>query len=161
MTFVIGLDLGQAIDFSALAVLERQPQAEGEKSNFAVRHLQRFQLGTAYTALAQAVAKVVGTPPLRGSPLGGEHTGVGPGVVDLLKQSLSRIVPVTITAGQAVSVTPDGAFHVPKKELVTALQLLLQSRRLLVARTLPDAGILVRELENFRVRITPAANEIF
>src|SRR5262249_30072942 len=90
-----------------------------------------------------------------------DHTGVGRGVVDLLKQSLTHIVPVTITAGQTVSLTPDGAFHLPKKELVTALQLLLQSRRLLVARTLRDAGVLVRELENFRVKITPAANEIF
>jgi hypothetical protein len=38
---------------------------------------------------------------------------------------------------------------------------LLQSRRLQIARSLPDADTLVRELENFRVKITLAANETF
>jgi hypothetical protein len=40
---------------------------------------------------------------------------------------------------------------VPKKELVAAVQVLLQSKRLHVARSLPDAPVLVRELENFKV----------
>jgi hypothetical protein len=51
--------------------------------------------------------------------------------------------------------------HVPKKDLVACAQVLLQARRLRVARELPLADVLVRELENFRVRITPAANEAF
>ncbi len=39
--------------------------------------------------------------------------------------------------------------------------MLLQSRRLHIARELPDAATLVRELENFRVKITAARNEVF
>lgn len=66
--------------------------------------------------------------------------------------------PVTITGGFAV--TPDAnGFHVPKKELVSVLQVLLQQRRLQVARALPHAATLVRELETFRVKITTSANE--
>ena len=42
----------------------------------------------------------------------------------------------------------------PKKELVTCLQPLMQQRRLHIARTLPDADVLVRELHIFRVKIT-------
>jgi hypothetical protein len=67
---------------------------------------------------------------------------------------------VAVTAGHAVQ--PDGAgWHVPKKELVGALQVLLQSRRLQVARSLPMSTVLVKELEKFRVKITPATNETF
>ena len=41
------------------------------------------------------------------------------------------------------------------------MQVLLQSRRLQVARGLPMASVLVRELETFRVKITSSANETF
>jgi hypothetical protein len=50
---------------------------------------------------------------------------------------------------------------VPKKELVTCLQVVMQARRLHIARSLPDAALLVRELQNFQVKITAAANETF
>ena len=72
----------------------------------------------------------------------------------------SSIRPITITAGHGVQ--PDGAgWHVPKKDLVSVLQVLLQARRLQVARSLPMSSVLLKELENFRVKITPAANETF
>jgi hypothetical protein len=44
-------------------------------------------------------------------------------------------------------------------ELVTALQLLLQHRRLHTSRGLEHAATLVKELENFRVKITAAMKE--
>ena len=53
------------------------------------------------------------------------------------------------------------AFHVPKKELVTTLQGVLQARRLQIARGLPEAAALVRELQQFQVKITAAAHETF
>jgi hypothetical protein len=68
---------------------------------------------------------------------------------------------VTITVGQAETKLPDGSFPLPKQDLVTALQLVLQTRRLRVAPSLPDADILIREMQNFRVTITLAANETF
>jgi len=50
---------------------------------------------------------------------------------------------------------------VPKKELVTCLQVVMQSRRLRIARGLHEAALLVRELQQFQVKITTAANETF
>src|SRR5262249_22634138 len=72
-----------------------------------------------------------------------------------------RLVPVTITGGFAVTEQENGDWHVPKKELVTCLQLLLQSQRLRIADALPEAATLVRELQTFQVKITLAANETF
>ena len=164
MKYVIGLDLGQAHDPTALAVIERPPRDPNSKDKpiYSLRHLKRFPLGTPYTEIVPAVARLVSAPPLKGSPLVVDQTGVGRALVDMLKQAKTRgpVVPVTITSGMNINVV-EGNFHVPKKELVTCLQLLLQARRLKIARTMPDVGTLVEELPNFRVKITPAANEVF
>ena len=39
--------------------------------------------------------------------------------------------------------------------------MLLQTRRLRIAKSLPNTAILVRELETFKVKITELANESF
>jgi hypothetical protein len=49
----------------------------------------------------------------------------------------------------------------PKKCLVSTMQVLLQGRRLTVAKSLAFAPILVEELLNFQVKITESANETF
>jgi hypothetical protein len=71
----------------------------------------------------------------------------------------ASIRPITITGD--TKVTLDRGWHVPKKDLVGLLQVLLQSRRIKAAPTLPAAPTLVQELLNFQVKITPAANETF
>ncbi len=161
-SYVVGLDLGQTKDFTALAVLERQaPLSDNDKPDYALRHLKRFALGTAYTDIVPAVATLRRTPALRDTPLVVDQTGVGRAVVDMLRQSAGWVVPVTITGGHAVTRADDGSFHVPKKELVTALQVVMQAHRLQIARGLPDAPVLVRELQQFQVRITASAHETF
>jgi hypothetical protein len=166
--YFIGLDLGQTADFTALCVLERPPLARGadpaEPEVYSLRHLQRFPLGTPYTEIVPAVAKLAGTQPLGGNAaLVVDQTGVGRALVDMLMRTpgIGRVVPVTITGGNAATQTEDGSHHVPKKDLVTSLQLLLQGRRLKIAKGMPEARILVKELENFRVKITLSANETF
>jgi hypothetical protein len=163
--FFLGLDLGQTQDFTALAVLERPAtavrQADSAPPEYALRHLQRFPLGTPYTEIVPAVARLTSTHPLSGSALIVDQTGVGRAVVDMLRQAAGWVVPITITGGHAVSRTEDGSYHVPKKELVTGLQVVMQARRLQIARRLPDAALLIRELQNFQVKITAAAHETF
>jgi len=160
--YVLGLDLGQTKDFTALAVLERQPAIAAEKLDYALRHLRRFPLGTPYPAIVSAMTAIRKNSSLRDAPLVVDQTGVGRAVVDMIHRARprARIRPITITAVH--DVVPDGAgWHVPKKELVSVLQVLLQSKRLQVARALPMATVLVKELECFRVKITASANETF
>lgn len=165
--YFLGLDLAQTSDFSALAVIERPPartrDERPEDVVYALRHLQRFPLGTPYTSLVTAVARMAGAGPLQGSPLVVDQTGVGRAVVDVFRRTPGPgwIVPVTITGGHAITHGDDGSQHVPKKELVTCLQLLLQDRRLKVARSLPEVDTFVKEMLNFQVKITAAANETF
>ena len=163
--YFLGLDLGQTRDFTALAVLERQPPTDAgtavEPPEYALRHLHRFPLGTPYTEIVPAVAALVRSGPLAESPVVVDQTGVGRAVVDMLRQAIGWVVPVSITGGHAVIVTEDRSFHVPKKELVTCLQVMMQSRRLRIARGLHEAAVLVRELQQFQVKITAEANETF
>jgi hypothetical protein len=173
MQYLVGCDLGQAHDYTALAVLERAG------SRYDLRHLERFRdrpypavvahVGGVMAKLAAADDRPQGELPggIRYAPpaaaLAVDATGVGRPVCDLFRDArmACRLVPVTITGGQAVTADGRGGAHVPKKDLVASAQVLLQTRRLRVARELALADVLVQELENFRVRITPAANEVF
>jgi hypothetical protein len=169
--YFLGLDLGQAQDFTALAVLAR-PLLNGyetgadRKPAYDVPHLHRFPLGTPYPEIVTAVVDLLRKQPLKGAMLVVDQTGVGRAVVDMLTDALEGRVtcyfcPVTITGGHEVTLSEIGQFRVPKKDLVGNMQALLQTRRLRVARALPEAATLVRELETFRVKITDAANETF
>src|SRR5262249_50058564 len=158
-------------DFSAVAVLEQPlvPPATSvaaRRPGYHVRYLARFPVGTPYPAVAGAVRALVSTPPLPGCALVVDQTGVGRAVVDLLAEALGdeapcHLWPVTITGGRAVTAGPAGGLHVPKRELVGTLQVLLQGRRLQLARGLPEARALVRELEGFGVAVTAARHEVF
>jgi hypothetical protein len=166
--YVLGLDLGQARDYSALAVLERRRLPEKEhleslENHFAVRHLKRWTLGTSYTAIVAEVAELVGKPPLSNPMVAVDKTGVGSAVVEMFTAARMKanLRPILITSGFQVLYGDDGAWHVPKKELVSVLQVLLQSRRLKVASSLEHAATLTKELQAFRVKVTVAANETF
>jgi hypothetical protein len=99
-----------------------------------VRHLHRWKLGTSYTQIVSDVVELMKRPPLPGACLVPDQTGVGRPVVDMLRHAKppAWIEPVTITSGTAVSRNEDGSVHVPKKELVSTLQVLFQSGRLRV-----------------------------
>jgi hypothetical protein len=123
-------------------------------------------MGTPYPIVVQSVVSLLGAAFLSDCTLAVDRTGVDYAVVDMLADALCGRVsclfyPITITAGHVVTADDSGGLHVPKKELVGTLQLLLQTRRLQVARTLPEAAVLVKELENFRVKVTTARSETF
>lgn len=189
--YFLGLDLGQAADFTAVSVLERSKTEPQEPRPFGtmytsapgptqwryqVRHLERYPLGTSYTSVAANVcallkrrppADPMGRPPLARCTLAVDQTGVGRPVLDMLRDALRAagatvtLRPILITAGYQVTSGDDGSVHIPKKELVSLMQVLLQSRRFQVAEELPEAATLVKELVGFQVRITVAANESF
>src|SRR6516164_525589 len=129
----VGLDLGQAQEFTALAVLEG---TDTPPRSYAVRHLHRWPVGTAYPAIIAEMAKVVGKLP-QGTALALDITMVGRPVIYLVRRAglTCAYYPITLTSGHSVATGPIGPL-VPKKEVVSTLQVLLQAQRLKVASTL-------------------------
>jgi hypothetical protein len=158
--FLVRLDLGQSSDPTAMCVVEQT--ILGRRPTYAAPHLKRWPPGTSYPAIVAEVAALLGRPPLLNCSLVVDQTGVGRTVTDLLREDhlQAYLYPVTITAGRSATNAHDG-FHVPKMELVSTLQVIFQARRLRIAKTLPDAEALERELLGFQVRLTAAANETF
>jgi hypothetical protein len=200
--YFLGLDLGQAQDYSALAIIEEQLyigeawanevlyQEDYDKGispgwvspaaltayraglalrlseNYgrpaevplAVRHLERFELGTKYTDVVDRVATLVRSDPLRHMPaiLLVDKTGVGASVLDSFTQAGIGAAAITLHGGSSVTRDPQRAgYRVPKRDLITVTQVLLQNGQLKVAAGLPEAETLKKELLNFRVKIDP------
>jgi hypothetical protein len=157
--FVFGLDLGQTQDPTALAGLEIPAAADAPHT---IRYLKRWPLGTPYPVIVAEVEKVLLHPQVAGSRLMVDQTGVGRAVVDMFRASgMLAITPVTITAGLQATRTERDGWHVPKKDLVAAVMALAQSRRLHISPGLAEGETLRKELANFRVKVTLAANEVF
>ena len=160
--YTLGLDLGQVKDYTALVILERH--GEAEQAVFHARHLQRFPLGTPYPAIVSSVARMLQLPPLKDETprLAVDETGVGSPVVDLFRQAElnATLHPVHITGGSTIN-HDRGVEYVPKRDLVSVVQVALQTDKLKVASALPEAQTLVRELQDFQVKITDAANDTY
>jgi hypothetical protein len=169
--YFVGLDLAQASEYTALAVLERpvillREPPEKRRPAYSLRHLQRFPLGTHYSAIGAAVRQLLNLPSLVGADLVVDQTGVGRAVVNLLADDWRDRVtytfwPITITAGHEATIGSSGELQIPKMELVGVLQVLLQTRRLGVARTLPHAAVLVAELEDFQMKAPTLKPDMF
>ena len=177
-----GLDLGQAKDFSALAIIEcvriatttkkadEKPDCTNTKDEVTQLnciHLHRWQLRTSYPAIVADVVEMInGLDPERiagGKPfLAIDATGVGAPVVDLFKRERinAELAPIQIVGGANVS-SEFGMTRVPKRDLVSVIQVGLQNRTLKIAESLDLAETLSRELQNFTVKITDSANDVY
>ena len=175
--YLLGLDLGQAADYTALTIAEVREVPTGELHtddapktirHYDIRHLERFPLGTGYPEIVAAVVARCAALPAPGShdltpQLVVDATGVGRPVVDLLRDTQPRadVVPLTITGGDAPAGGASGYQSVPKRDLASTLAVLLQAARLNFAPTLPDAAVLQQELLNFKVKLSAAGHDSY
>jgi len=171
--FVAGLDLGQATDYTALAIMEvvkdekssldrliRFPLSldEDRKPEYHLRYLDRVRQ-VPYPAQVRQVAELMRREPLSGRvDLVIDATGCGRPVFDLFRQAVScPVIPVTITGGNQ-EIHERGEYRVPKVDLMGAVQAVGDTGRLKYSPFLPFADILDRELLSFRVKITDSAH---
>ena len=135
--------------------------------SYDVRHALRFPLGTPYPQIVGDVVRLLHQPPLAGKVrLIIDATGVGRPVVDMFSRHPERrfpVVPVVITAGDTVTKGEDGSWRVPKRDLVGAVQVELQNKRLRFPdpKKLPTIDVLTHELSQFRVTISAAGHDSY
>jgi hypothetical protein len=160
--FYFGLDLGQTTDPSASVILDAQ--GEGDERLYDCRHIEQYTLGTSYPTIVQAVGILLGREPLVDNcTLVIDHTGVGRPVFDMFLAENRQPIGITITGGASWSKDPSAPhqWHVAKIMLVGTVQRFLQSGRLRIGARLTHAGTLQKELRDFRVKISKAANETY
>lgn len=159
---LIGLDVGQAPDPSALAMVQRSGLVP---ALFGARYLQRWPLGTAYRVMVAEAARVFNDPALAGLEryLIVDATGVGRPIVEMLEGLGVDPIAVTITGGFDVTVVRPTkgqqplaveAYHVPRRDLISTGQVLLQAKRLKIAEGLSEGEQLVQELLSLRRKLT-------
>lgn len=169
--FFVGVDLGQSRDFTAIVVVERvdfvPPPATRTRNGtsvVAVKHhhvrlCERPRLGTPYPDVVRRVRAIfdgIGSP----ADLVVDASGVGRPVVDLFEQARVYPIAVTITGGDT-AMQNGAAYRVPKRDLVSTLEVVLQERRLKIAQEMPDQSALVDELLNFRATFARSGHESF
>jgi hypothetical protein len=164
--YIMGLDLGKSMDYTALAILETRdtPGGIGPEAIYHCRHLQRFRLGTSYPSIVNSVRELcLREPLLTWMPrLAIDQTGVGAAVADIFRQARlnADLQPIVIHGGDRAT-NEDGIWRVPKRELVGVVQVALQTRRLRLAKELPELGVLTQELQNFQVSISEAGHDSY
>lgn len=160
--FLVGLDLGQSVDFTAMVVLHRTTVVTQTETyrEYNCPFIKRWPLGTTYPAIVEDLGGMLAKlpePPV----LIVDGTGCGRPVVDMLKKArlpVRSLAPTIITGGA----TPGhvGFYRtVPKRDLVGAVMSVMHRGRLHIAKELPEAATLVRELRSFTAWITTAGNE--
>ena len=186
--YSVGVDLGQASDFTAIAVLEKtiappetamfSPVGESPSNRlvegtmvYDLVYLKRPKLGTPYDTIAKRVADLICELEPQGAfgelgqvTLSVDGTGVGRGVVDMLRTEFqrrgatSRAVPkvdfraVSVTGSNTSLKRPErtnGYWSVPKKDLVFPTVAAFQQGKIRIAKGIKDREALVHELKNY------------
>lgn len=160
--YFLGLDLGQAQDFSALSMIEQVETVESPdlverlpahyEARYNLVHLQRFSLGTQYPLVVKRVKEILYNPGVEGNnKLIVDATGVGQPVVEMFREKGVDPVSVTITGGTEVTKHPGQyeGYNVPKRDLVSAIVRLLQGGRLKIAEGLKFGEKFEEEMQNF------------
>jgi hypothetical protein len=172
-SYVMGVDLGQSHDPTAIAVVETEqrvrcfydgvnyePRQRVEGTEHRVRHLERLALRMPYPQQVAHVAALLRAPELRDCDLVLE-TGVGKPVADMFEAGGLRPQRVSITAGMEEVRAGARSWRVAKILLVSRLQAALHAGELKLSPGLAELRALREELASFRMRHTQAGNAVF
>lgn len=183
-TVTLGIDVGQKVDPTALAV------ADENGGIYAIRFLERLEIGTPYPDVARRVGEVCRkllehearqesrrqlmplTEDMRRQASQNiwvvcDATGVGVPVVEMIVAELEgtyiRLCPVFFTHGDKATIRWGGRREstVGKAYLVSRLQALIQTQRIELPQT-AEAKALAKELQDYEIRIDAAtANDTY
>lgn len=120
------------------------------ENHYNLTHIERLPLGTAYTDQVDHIKELHDRLVAQGRDVAlvVDRGGPGEGVMDIMRAAGLYATGVYITSGHKV--TRDGRdYGVPKTDLITLVDVLAQSKRLLVHMGLPYAELLLSELEGF------------
>ncbi len=174
--FYLGLDIGQAQDYTAITVVEslrlvstvRDPLylTFPESWQHRVRHMQRLPLQTPFHQVVDQVVELIGklrgATRIRNIELVVDATAVGSPIVEMLRNARPQcvITPITITGADHVSTYGDTQ-RVPKRDLMSRLHLMLEDDAIRIPHTLPALEDFREEFRAFRLRFTSKGHDTY
>ena len=154
---IIAADIASVSDYTAAAVLA---VSDDSPRRYYLSALDRWR--EKYTTTVDRLAGLARRHPAAALVI--DATGVGRPVLDALRDALPgrAVYGITITGGRSVNRgQAAGDVTVPKADLVGALQVLLQNRRLAWPRELPLIRELQGEFAAFQPKLTPALHQTY
>lgn len=171
-TYIIGVDIGQSVDNTAIAVLKHKPfykeiesrpgtrmmQAEQVRvlHNYDLVSLEKVELGTPYPKVVDRLAQYWNNPKMIGDvEMVVDVTGIGRAIYDYLCEE-QKIFPIGVNMTGGLSSHYDdttGLWSVPKKDMVAALVLLYQSGRIGMHPNLSGLSSFVTQVSGFSAKL--------
>lgn len=170
---IAGLDIGQVNDPTALAVIQRDMLMQGGRlqPRYGVRALQRVPLGTPYPLMVRQVRDYLDRTIAQPYDLVLDVTGVGRAILDLFRERPETLlfgqhlppsydpIAVTLTSGNETTTPSLKEWHVPKRDAVLGLQVVMQQGRIQMAMALEEAPTLVKEIQHFQWKVSTAGQD--
>lgn len=174
----IGIDLGQRRDPTAISVVEVMDiDGDASRWRYETRHIERLPLNTLYPAVADRVAEIErnAVQTARRRHLGRfsadpdvfpqtfiDATGAVP-ALDFFRERGLDVVPCFFNHGDRRTEGADeegrSQVTVGKGWLVNRLQSLAQSDRLRLPPNHPEAAAMIRELQDYEIKVDADAND--
>lgn len=165
-SFVAGIDLGTARDFTAISVLEvveapivelnaPVPKVPDYSVIYQLRYIERLPLRQSYVDIVDQIAAILNTPPLRGCTVAADYSGVGRPVFSLMEEAGLRPIGIQITGGAGWS-KEGSIYNVSKPLLMSNLLKAVHKRTLRIPPDLPDIELLRNELQDLRTSTSAA-----
>ncbi len=153
-----GIDLGQSVDATAVVVIETD-----RTRVHAVRWIESLPVGMSYPEQLERLV-VVNERCRADGPTTTvvDYTGVGRPVVDMLRRRLhGGVKAVTISGANAVTEPSPYEVVVPKRDLIGALEVVLQTHRLVIVDGLQGTADLRAELVAFQFELSQRGHDTY
>jgi len=164
---LVGVDLGQTVDRAAISIIERserlqvapnvpgqyRPENDKTISHYRLMHLEEAPQGTPYPVIVRRIKTIMEIPELMGRAiLVIDYTGVGHPVYDMMIEAALSPIKITTTKGYKIN-EEDKGYSVPKQDIVTVLQVLLQTGRFEYTKKLKLAERFEEQMREFRIKM--------
>jgi len=155
-----GLDLGKMADRSALCIIADQEKNPGV---YHLGYLKQWPRRCPYTKVASDIKVLYEKfPAYRNMPLSIDNTGIGTVFSELLDTAGVAYIPITISGGLEEKLhTDDPGSSVPKTQLVSALQVALESEKIIIHGQLGLKTQLHRQFKAFEAKTSDTGRQLF
>jgi hypothetical protein len=185
---IVGADLGQSVDPTAIAVLEfckgvidegsdyerhtgQSDRLQKKAERWRIVHMERLPLNTRYGDVVQHISRLMASPELSGDTekniskgeLVIDAGGVGRGVAEMFIEAKLDPVCVTLTGGLVTTFQARKKYNVSKHEAVTALDARINHDKfpLRFSRHLVEADAFKEEIRDFQRNLSAVGRAQF